>query len=381
MAVERLRNPSLAARPVIIGGADSDEVLACSTESKIFGIRGGMPLDQARRSCPHAIFLPGNSSAYLHYSQLLTRFLADQVPVLEKASAGSFYADLTDIGDPAAGLAWTRELLAKAGKETGLSLSAGLSAGKFVSRMAAAEAGAGEVKAIRPGTERAFLAPFPVHVLSADERVSAWLEGKGIKTLGQLADMAPGALQRLLGSGRGNVLQGSAPPARHGDTALSLWQKARGICNGSVVPYSDPSSLSGEMTFPRDCRSRARLLSVTGSIADKLSFVLRKKGLLAAHLSVRVRYADFSTLTRRVPLSPSMTGRSLARKAQDLLQGLCDVSRGVRMVGLRFEDVEQQVRQMQLFGIAEAEKKAIRPPDGEGNLVRLPAGRTGRLFA
>src|SRR3546814_4746 len=127
------------------------------------------------------------------------------------------------------------------------------------------------------------------------------------------------------------------------------WQLANGICHLSVQPYQDPEAFSCEVTFSRDCHSIPRLLSLLNTMNDKLCHSLRKKGMTAASLTVKLGYPDFTTTVRKIPVPPVVVGKNMAARAHDLFHGLYDKSRKVRMIGLRFEELQQRARQMQLF--------------------------------
>ncbi|HYH55776.1 MAG TPA: DNA polymerase IV, partial [Anseongella sp.] len=314
IAVERLKNPSLSGKSVIVSEGERGAVVACSGESLPFGVFPSMPAAEARKLAPHAIFVPCDMESYACYSRRLTRVLGDAVPVLERASTHEFYADLSEIGGFGECWKWACELRRKVIRETGLPVSTGLSTSKFVSAVAAAHAGPDGEKCIRPGAEKLFLAPLSLQkVPLGDEKSRQLLRQRGILTMGQLAEIPPGTLQRLLGK-----------------AGIPVWQKANGICHSAVIPYNDPASFSSEVAFSRSCHSATRLLSLLGSMSDKLSYSLRRKGMAATSVTVKIRYPDFSTSTRQVSLPPATTAKTLTSRAQDLFQLLYDQSRGVR---------------------------------------------------
>ncbi|QEC53342.1 DNA polymerase-4 [Anseongella ginsenosidimutans] len=333
VSAERLKNPSLEGKAVIVIDEDKQEVLSCSHECRAFGIHASMEVGAARKLAPHAIVIPGDMERYQRRSEQFAGVLADAVPVLEKAAVDRFFADLSAVGNYPECWKWARELKQRIVRETGMPVSMGLSSSKFVSAMAALHTGPEQERCILPGAEKQFLAPFSIDELPfPHEGMRELLKKKGIISIGQLAAMSPGKIQRLLGK-RGTI----------------AWQEANGICHQALVPYRDPASVSTEVTFTRDCHNPSRLLSILNSMADKLSYSLRKNGMTASLVSVKLGYPDLTTAVRKAPVPPVVIGKNLASKAQDLFHVLYDKSKSVRMIGLRFGELEQRARQMQLF--------------------------------
>lgn len=333
VSAERLKNPSLKGKAVIVIDEECAGVISCSKESRAFDIHPGMPVAEARKLAPHAIVIPGDKERYNRESEEFTRMLADTVPVLEKAALDEFFADLSGIGSYSECWRWARDLRQRIIRETGLPVVIGLASNKFVASRAAMHAGPEHEQCVLPGAEKGFLAPLSLDDLPfPDKTMGALLKTKGIRTMGQLAGMTPGAVQRFLGKG------GVIP-----------WQQANGICHQAVIPFRDPGSLSCEIAFARDCHSVPRLLSILNSMAEKLCYSLRKKGMTASSISVKLGFPDFTTAVRKAGVPPVTIGKTMASKAHDLFHVLYDKSQKVRLIGLRFGELEQRARQMQLF--------------------------------
>lgn len=333
ISTERLHNPSLRGKAVVILDESTGKVLSCSEECGDFGVHPAMEQGLARRMAPHAIVIPGDPERYRRQAVRFTRMLADAVPVLEKTADDRYFADISSVGTYDECRKWTGQFRQRLMRESGMPISTGLSPAKFVSSMAAAHAGPEMEKYVFPGSEKQFLAPFSIDELPFPHQgMRQVLKKRGILLIGQLAAMSPGTVQRLLGK------KGIRP-----------WQDANGICHQALVPYTDPDAVSSEVVFSRDCRSSLRLLSILNSMADKLCHSLRKTGRAAGLVTVKLGYPDLTTSVRNSPVPPLAIGKKLSSKAQDLFHALYDRSRGVRMIGLRFSDLEQRSGQMQLF--------------------------------
>src|SRR5450759_4432837 len=167
-SVERLFDASLEGKPVIVGGDPSQRgvVAACSYEAREYGVHSAMPLAKAGKLCPHAVYLPGNFKAYIHYSGLVRDILDEYTPLIEHAGIDEAYLDLSGcrlaFGDPGD---VTREIRKRIADELGLPASGGLSAAKVVSKVASAAAKPNGFLEIKPGEELSFLSPLPVEKL------------------------------------------------------------------------------------------------------------------------------------------------------------------------------------------------------------------------
>jgi DNA polymerase-4 len=166
VSVERLFNPALIGKPVLIGGtSDRGVVASCSYEARQFGIQSGMAMKIARRLCPHAIAMRGDAGLYSKHSKVITDIIRQNVPLVEKASVDEFYIDMTGMDKIFGIQKYITELREKIIKETKLPISMGLSLNKTVSKVATSVAKPSGRKIIDTGTEKTFLAPLPVRKL------------------------------------------------------------------------------------------------------------------------------------------------------------------------------------------------------------------------
>lgn len=334
VSVELLKNPSLRGKPVIVGGdGQRGIVAACSYEARKFGIESAMPAVQARRLCPQAVFLKGSYSDYSKYSRLVTGIIADAVPVYEKASVDEFYVDLTGMDKFFGVKQYTRELREKIIRQTGLPISYGLSANKLVSKMATNEAKPNGLLEIEHGKETEFLWPLRVgKIPMVGKQTQHQLGAVGIDTIEQLAKTPVQQLERLFGK-----------------WGVKLWEKAHGISTSEVEGYSEQKSLSHENTFDADFADLTFLHNELVRLTEKAAHDLRGEERLTGCVTVKVRYADFTTVSKQEVISYTALDNVLTAKVKDLFRKLYKSGEKVRLLGVKFSHLVPMTLQMNLF--------------------------------
>ena len=334
VSVELLKNPSLRGKPVIVGGdGQRGIVAACSYEARKFGIESAMPSLTAKRLCPQAIFLKGSYADYSKYSRIVTDIIASAVPVYEKASVDEFYVDLTGMDKFFGVKAYTRELREKIIRETGLPISYGLSANKLVSKMATNEAKPNGFLEIEHGKETEFLWPLRVgKIPMVGKQTQHQLQAVGIDTIEQLAKTPVAQLEHLFGK-----------------WGLKLWEKAHGISASEVEGYSEQKSLSHENTFDADFADLDFLHRELVRLTEKAAHDLRKEERLTGCVTVKIRYADFTTVSKQEVISYTALDNVLAAKAKDLFSKLYRTGEKVRLLGVKFSHLVPMTLQMNLF--------------------------------
>ncbi|MFY7912688.1 MAG: DNA polymerase Y family protein, partial [Emticicia sp.] len=232
VSVERLKNPLLLNKPVIVGGiSDRGVVAACSYEARKFGIHSAMSSVMAKRLCPDAIFIKGDYESYTQYSDMVTQIISDRVPVLEKASIDEFYVDLSGMEKYFGCLKYSTQIKNEICKETGLSISFGLASNKTVSKVATNEVKPNGQCHILAGNEKAFLRPLSVSKLPMVGSVTGQtLRNMGIQNIGSLAEMPRKMLESVFGK-----------------NGITLWERANGLDNTPIEPYHDKKSISKEI--------------------------------------------------------------------------------------------------------------------------------------
>ena len=330
-AVEVLLDPSLAGRPVVVGGTgDRGVVASCTYEARAFGVRSAMPTARARRLCPSAVFLPGRYAVYADFSRRLHEVFTSYTPLVEGISLDEAFLDVAGarrLFGP--GPAIAADLRRRVGHELGLTCSVGVATSKFVAKLASEAAkptasvdgpvpGLG-VKVVAPGEELAFLHPLPVQALwGVGPATLARLERFGTRTVGDLAALPEATLVKALGDALGRHLHALA------------WARD----DRPVVPDQRPKSVGAEETYARDRRDRDSLHREIVRLADAVAARLRGAGLAGRTVTLKVRFGDFRTITRARTLpAPVDTGPELARAADGLLDAV-DPTAGVRLLGV-----------------------------------------------
>ncbi len=305
-SVEQRDRPELRGRPVIVGADPKGRgvVSACSYEARVFGVHSAMPISRAYRLCPHAVYLPVDMDKYVAVSAQIMAILGEFTPLVEPVSVDEAFLDLTGtqtLWGPA--VEAVRRIKARIRDETGLTASAGLAANKFVAKVASDLEKPDGLVVVEPGREAEFLAPLPIERLWGVGKVTAKeLAALGISTIGQLQRLAPAALVARLGPHGPDLL------------ALAVGRDAR-----PVEPFSPPKSMGAETTFERDCRDPARLEETLRFQAERVARELRADGLAACRVTLKLRWADFRTLTRSHTGDPTEDGLEIYRRAATLL--------------------------------------------------------------
>lgn len=334
VSVELLKNPSLKGKPVVVGGdGQRGIVAACSYEARKYGIESAMPALQAKRLCPQAVFLKGSYADYSKYSRQVTSLIADAVPVYEKASVDEFYIDLTGMDKFFGVKQYTRELREKIIRDTGLPISYGLSANKLVSKMATNEAKPNGFLEIEHGKETEFLWPLRIgKIPGVGKQTQHQLQSIGIDTIEQLAKTTLQQLEKLFGK-----------------WGVKLWEKAHGISTSEVEGYSEQKSLSHENTFNADYADMNFLHNELVRLTEKAAHDLRGEERLTGCVTVKLRYADFTTVSKQEVINYTALDNVLTGKVKDLFGKLYRRGEKVRLLGVKFSHLVPMTMQMNLF--------------------------------
>jgi DNA polymerase-4 len=340
VSVEILKNSQLKGKPLIVGGdGQRGIVAACSYEARKFGIQSAMPAMTAKRLCPQAIFIKGSYHDYSKYSRLVTQIIADTVPVYEKASIDEFYIDMTGMDKFFGVSQYTKELREKIILETGLPISYGLSTSKLVSKMATNEAKPNGYLEVPPGKETAFLWPLTVDKIPmVGKQTQQQLYTIGIHTIEQLAKTPLDQLEYTFGN-----------------WGKKLWEKAHGISDSEIEQYSEQKSLSHENTFNEDSNDVNFLHTELIRLTEETAFDLRQENKLTGCITIKLRYADFSTVSKQEVIDYTALDNVLQAKVKDLFGKLYRKGEKVRLLGVRFSHLVPMTLQMNLFDDA-AEK-------------------------
>lgn len=377
VSVEILKNPSLKGKPIIVGGdGQRGIVAACSYEARKYGIQSAMPAMQAKRLCPDAIFLRGSYHEYSKYSRMVTDIIANSIPVYEKASIDEFYIDMSGMEKFFGVSQYTRELREKIIKETGLPISYGLSTSKLVSKMATNEAKPNGYLEVAPGKEIDFLWPLTVDKIpGVGKQTQIELHNLGIFTIEQIAKTPIDVLEYHLGK-----------------WGKKLWEKAYGISDSPVEQYSEQKSISHENTFHEDGNEIDFLHKELVRLTEETAYELREEEKLTGCVTVKLRYADFTTVSRQEVIDYTALDNLLIAKVKDLFNKLYKKGEKVRLLGVRFSHLIPMTIQMNLFDDALEKLELFKAVDDiknqfgsdavkKASIVKLPEEtQSGSLF-
>ena len=372
-AVEVLDDPALRGKPVIVGGAGGRGVVAsCTYEARAFGVRSAMPSVRARQLCPGAIFVGGRYSRYAEKSAELREVLERFTPVVEPIGLDEAFLDVRGarrLLGPAEGIA--RDIRAAVADTLELDCSVGVGRTKMLAKLASRAAkpradrrgtrpGPGVV-VVWPGEEEAFLGPLPVEALwGVGPATARRLHELGLRTVGQLAALPDSVLVRQLGRA-------------HGSHLVAL---AHGHDDDPVVPDRAAKSVGHEETFSTDHRDPAVLARHAVRMAESVADHLRSQGLAARTISVKVKFADFSLLTRSHTMPAAIdTAHALAAVAGALLETV-DPAPGVRLIGVSASGLGPTPQSQQLSLSLDGE-----PATEPGHLGPTTSNEAARLQA
>lgn len=334
VSVERLKNSQFVGKPLIVGGmSDRAVVSACSYETRKFGVHSAMPMKLALRLCPHAIVLRGDMDSYSYYSRLVTDVVRETVPVMEKASVDEFYVDLTGVDRFFGCSQFMGELKEKIKKESGLPISYALASNKLVSKVATDDAKPDGKKEILHGLEKDYLAPLKIERMPGiGQKTGTLLQQMGVRTIKILSEIPLPMMQNLLGK-----------------NGVDLSRKANGIDPSPIIPYSEQKSLGTEETFQQDTIDMTFLHSELIRMTERLTFQLRKQERLTGCVTVKLRYANFDTVSKQMVIPYTASDAVLLKKAKELFIKLYDRRMLVRLIGVRFSHLVQGSQQINLF--------------------------------
>jgi DNA polymerase-4 len=342
VSVEELFDPSLRGKPVVVGGRADERgvVAAASYAARKFGVHSALPLRTAYKLCPQAIFVDGHPERYREYSERVFAILKRFSPQIEMASVDEAYLDLTGterlLGAP---LRAAHDLHETVKAETQLNCSIGIATSRLVAKVASDQAKPNGILWVVPGQEARFLAPLEVRKMPGVGKVMEQsLHAIGIKTVGDLAQLDEAFLQE-----------------RFGKWGLALAGKSQGLDAGGwfdeeIGSGAGPKSISHEHTFSRDTAEVALLESTLARLCEMVGRRLREHGLHARTVQLKLRYSDFSTITRAHSFG------SATQVDAEILGAVCGLFRrnwkkgvAVRLVGVHASSFAEQEGQLDLL--------------------------------
>jgi DNA polymerase-4 len=334
-AVEELDDPSLRAKPLVVGGNPHGRgvVATANYAARRFGIHSAMSCAEALRRCPHAVFLRPRHEHYSEVSRRVWGAIREVAPVVEKTGIDEGYLDLTDqAADFLAARVHAEAIQTAVRGTTRLTCSLGIANCKVVAKIASDRRKPAGITVVPAGREAAFLAPLDVRKLpGVGPRAEARLRPAGVETIGALAALDDAALHALL----------------PGKLGRELRDRARGIDRRRVEPVAEPPvTISHEETFDRDVAERERLHEELQRMAESIGRRLRDRGLIARTITTKLRYGDFTTRTRSTTLSAATDeAERIHALACELLDRALDERPGaLRLVGVGVSSLQTEAQ-------------------------------------
>lgn len=343
-AVEEQRDPSLQGVPFAVGGRPEGRgvVSSCSYAARAYGVHSAMPMAQAVRQCPDLVIVSSGFNHYRQASRKVMGVLRSLTPLVEQISIDEAFLDVTDIPGEAADLG--RQLQGEILNDLGLPNSLGIATNKLVAKIAT-DVGKkrgpkgvppNAITVVLPGSEAEFLAGLPVQMLwGVGPKTEGKLKGMGVETIGDLAQLSEIKLLR-----------------RFGKNGYELSQRARGIDNRAIVTEHEAKSISQEVTYARDTRNKTILIDTLEGQSRHVARSLVKQGLTARTVKIKLRWPDFSTLTRQLTLGqPTDDPQVIAQAAVKLFNQVWIRGKDVRLLGMGVSGLDSGSKQLGLWDV------------------------------
>ncbi|MEI2732298.1 MAG: DNA polymerase IV [Dermatophilaceae bacterium] len=335
-SVSLLEHPHLRGRPVVVGGSGRSVVLSATYEARAFGVTSAMPMARARRLCPHAVILAPDHDRYAAVSDAVMATFRSVTDRVEPLSLDEAFLDVAPavrrLGPPARIAQWLRDTIAD---EQGITCSVGVAPTKFVAKLASGLAKPDGLLVVPREEMLTFLHQLPVGALwGVGERTEEALARLGLRTVADLAHTPVDTLRRALGEG----------------TGTHLHELAWGRDERRVEPEHQEKSIGSDETFARDIDDPMLIHRELLRLAERTAARVRVADMLGRTVTLKVRFADFTTITRsRTLRDPTDVSREIYAAARALFDGLGLQRARVRLVGVRME------------GLVDAERAMIQP--------------------
>ncbi|MEM9950957.1 MAG: DNA polymerase IV [Chloroflexota bacterium] len=341
-AVEEKFNDDLIGKPFAVGGsADSRGVVSsASYPARLFGVRSAMPMSEARRLCSELIVVPTRHKLYGEWSGRVMTILHDLTPYVEPLSIDEAFLDVTGLSDDGEAIAHQLQMTIRS--ELELPCSLGVASNKLVAKIANNIGKARKrdgtppcaIEVVPDGEEAQYLAPLPIRELwGVGPKTAEQMYALSIETIGDIAR------------------QNESFMIHHfGKSGYDMWRRAQGIDNRKVNPDSEAKSVSNETTFSRDVRDGEELQRVLRNLAENVGRRLRKKQISGRTINIKLRWDDFTTLTRQTTLAhPTQDDAVIVREALKLFNANWIAGKPVRLIGVGVSNLEEVATQLSLW--------------------------------
>jgi len=346
VSVERILDPSLEGKPVIVGGDPHGRgvVAACSYEARQFGIHSAMPIRNAFKLCPNGIYLHGHGKEYGRFSKAVKNFLEHYFPTVQQASIDEFYLDYTgcqkNYGEP---VKFAEKLQNEIWKKFNLPCSIGIASNKTIAKIASDYKKPRGITFVPPGSEKDFLAPLPIEKMPGIGKATLpILRARGFSSIGDIAKSSPDYLSTLLGK-----------------FGIELWDKANGKGNDIIVTEHERKSISKETTFDKDLVSKSKIEAILFELVSKVCQLLRNENWQTSTVSIKLRYTDFVTITRAKTIEPTDDDKVVFEVAKELFEKSYTRRVGIRLIGVHLSKLNHYTEQCILFEDDETIRKRM----------------------
>ena len=371
-AVEEQLNPELRGKAIAVGGQPNERgvVSSASYPARKYGVRSAMPMAQAVRLCPHLIVVGQTRAVYLERSKAVMEILRDTAPYVEPLSIDEAFLDVTILPEDIEKIA--RRLQKRIVDELGLPCSQGGATNKLVAKTANTVGKARQqtdkppnaITIVPPGEEANFLAPLPIRRLwGVGPKSAELLSELGLTTIGDITNWSEGALISRLGK-----------------LGRDIWQRAHGLDFRPVETERETKSISKEVTFAADIADEAELKLTLRRLSDGLGRQARKAELAGTAIKIKLRWSDFTTLSRQLTLeNPTDLDGEIYRAASQLFDQVWVAGKSVRLIGVGLGGFGAPKKQIGLWDDREGEGHAhelqtaldrLRDKFGEATITR-----------
>ena len=342
-SVEERDNPALKGKAVVVGTGIRGVVSAANYEARKFGIHAAMPVGRAKRLAPHAIFVPPNMSRYSEVSSHIMEIFRSVTPLVEPLSLDEAFLDVTGakrlLGD---GREIAKQIRAKVEASEGITCSVGIATTKFIAKLASGRCKPNGMLEIASDRLLEFLHPLPVNAIwGVGPKTNEELQKLGLRTVADIANTPRQTLIRALGEAAG----------------ASLYELSWGRDYRDVEPEEVDKSISAAETFDSDTEDQEIVLRELLRLTEKATYRMREKDFSARTISIKVRFADFKTITRSktVPLAISAT-HEVFEVVKNLFLALKLDRARIRLVGVSLDGLEDGVDASEQLILGEREK-------------------------
>ena len=337
VSVERILDPSLKGKPVIVGAnpsAGRGVVAACSYEAREYGLHSAMPIKQAYKLCPHGIYLHGTHGEYSRYSKAVKNILDKYAPQIEQTSIDEFYMDFTGTEKIYGSMyLFAKKLQEQILHELNLPCSIGIGTNKTIAKICSDHAKPLGVLYILPGLEKEFLAPLPVETIPGVGKVTLQsLHSKGYYTIDDIANTSQDYLSLA-----------------YGKAGIQLWNKANGEGKTFISTQHKRKSISKERTFGKDVMNKIKVEDTLFTLTSKVCQMLRDRNWQTSTVSIKLRYSDFVTITRAKTVVPTDDDKKIFGTAVGLLRSAYTRRVATRLIGIHLTNFSEYNEQEILF--------------------------------